>query len=366
MRRKPGGACPHSGRGEVTRLRDTPLRGGWFPPALRSWRRRATVRGMKHFETQDWPNLAAALRRPYQAAYHAMYSSLFGGIVTDPALMLIPLDDHMVHRGDGVFEALKLVEGRLYNLDAHLQRLAHSARGLALALPCELPDLKAIAVETARAARQRNGTLRLFVSRGPGGFGVNPYESPAPQLYVVLTAAATPFMQAHPEGARARSSSVPAKLGHLAAIKNCNYVPNVLMKKEAVDSGVDFALGFDEADHLTEGATENAGVVTADGRLLFPKLDRILAGTTMLRVVDLARQLVADGRLAGVAFADIPRASLRAMREILLTGTTINVTAVTEFDGAPVGQGKPGPVALALDALLNADMRTNPAVLTDV
>ena len=63
---------------------------------------------MKRFDLSDWPELAGRLRRPYQAAYHALYSSLYDGIVTDPVLMLLPLDDHMVHRGDGVFEAVKL------------------------------------------------------------------------------------------------------------------------------------------------------------------------------------------------------------------------------------------------------------------
>lgn len=321
---------------------------------------------MKHFESTDWPLLAARLRRPYQAAYYAMYSSLYDGIVTDPALMLVPLDDHMVHRGDGVFEALKLVDGRLYNLDAHLERLQHSARGLGLPLPHPLPAIKTLAIETTRAARRRDGTLRLFVSRGPGGFGVSPYESPAPQLYIVVTAAGTPFMQTNPGGARARTSAVPPKTGLLAALKNCNYVPNVLMKKEAIDAGVDYTLGFDEQGCLTEGATENAGVVTADGRLIFPRLDHILAGTTMLRVAELAQRLVADGRLAGVAYADIRRDQLRAARELLLTGTTINVTAVTTFDDAPVGDGRPGPVYRALSALLDEDMRTNTALLTDV
>ena len=60
--------------------------------------------------------------------YFAMYSSLWGGVVKDPALMVIPLDDHMVHRGDGIFEAFKCVNGYIYNLDAHLSRLENSAR----------------------------------------------------------------------------------------------------------------------------------------------------------------------------------------------------------------------------------------------
>ena len=321
---------------------------------------------MKRLELSDWPAIAAKLRRPCQAAYYAMYSSLYDAIVTDPALMLVPLDDHLVHRGDGVFEALKLTGGRLYNVHAHLERLEQSARAIALALPRSLAAIRDIAIETARASGHRDGTLRIFLSRGPGGFSVNPYECPASQLYIVVTAAGTPFMQTHPEGARLRSSAVPAKTGGMAAIKNCNYVPNVLMKKEAIDAGVDYTVGFDGRGCMTEGATENVGIVSDAGRLLFPCLENILAGTTMLRTMALAGQLVADGLLTGVECTDIQKPAIRAAREILLTGTTINVAAAISFDDRPVGDGRPGPVYRALSALLAEDMRGNPDLLTQV
>ena len=55
--------------------------------------------------------------------FHAMYSSVLGGIVTDPAFMVLPLDDHMVHRGHAVFDTAMIVNGKLYQLDAHLERL---------------------------------------------------------------------------------------------------------------------------------------------------------------------------------------------------------------------------------------------------
>jgi len=321
---------------------------------------------MKQFDSSDWPALAARLRRPYQAAYLALYSSLYDGIVTDPALMMVPLDDHMVHRGDGVFEAFKAVNGSLYNLEAHLDRLEASARGLSLPLPVGRRELTGLAIETVRAGGRPDCMMRIFVSRGPGGFSVNPYECPQPQLYVIATALGTPFMQLHPEGARLRTSAIPAKSAAMANIKNCNYAPNVLMKKEAVDAKVDFTVGFDETGCMTEGAVENIGIVTGDGRLLFPPLDRILAGTTMRRVMDLARSLVPRGLLKAVAAEPIPRAAVLRAREVLIAGTTINLAAGVEFDGLPIGAGEPGPVYRELSALLLEDMRSNTRLLTPV
>ena len=319
---------------------------------------------MKHFAASDLPDLLKSMRQPFHDGYWAMYSSVYGGIVTHPALMLVPIDDHMVHRGDGVFEALKVVQGSIYNLEAHLDRLEHSATSLALPLPAPRAALRDIVIETVRAAGRKEATIRIFISRGPGSFGVNPYDSRASQLYVVVGASGRPFMQDHPAGARIRSSGVAPKPASLSHIKNCNYVPNVMMKKEAVDAGVDFSAGFDELGYLTEGAVENMGIVTGDQRLLFPRLERILAGTTMLRVVELARSLIPLGVLKDVATADISRQEILAAPEFILTGTTINVVAGVEFDGHPIGTGKPGPVYAALSQLLQDDMSRNSTRLT--
>ena len=69
------------------------------------------------------------------ANFYAMYSSVLGGIVTDPALMVLPLDDHMVHRGHAVFDTATLTHGMLYQLDPHLDRLIKSADGARIPPP---------------------------------------------------------------------------------------------------------------------------------------------------------------------------------------------------------------------------------------
>ena len=72
---------------------------------------------------EDVINKLKYMSYPYQQEYLSMYSSWYGGIIKDPSLMLIPLDDHMVHRGDGIFEAFKCVNGNIYQLEAHFKRL---------------------------------------------------------------------------------------------------------------------------------------------------------------------------------------------------------------------------------------------------
>ena len=78
----------------------------------------------------------SALRARQPVKYSAFYSSQLGRIVTDPALMVIPFDDHMVHRGHGIFDTANLVDGKIYDLDAHLDwalEAWRTCRGLSIA-----------------------------------------------------------------------------------------------------------------------------------------------------------------------------------------------------------------------------------------
>ncbi|CAO0822719.1 hypothetical protein DFAR_3260001 [Desulfarculales bacterium] len=120
------------------------------------------------------------LARPWAGDYLAMYSTWLGGIVTEPWLMQVPIDDHMVHRGDGIFEMAKCMAGRIYQLDRHLVRLAGSAQAIQLELPADLGALKRLVVAVTKVAGLPELAVRIYVSRGPGGFTTNPFECPCP------------------------------------------------------------------------------------------------------------------------------------------------------------------------------------------
>ena len=321
---------------------------------------------LRTLNLEDCERLAASFTKPYHQNYFAMYSSVLGGVVTHPFLMTVPLDDHMVHRGDGIFEVFKCVDGRIYNLQRHLERLERSARAIYLQLPVGLEEMTRIVVETVRLTGQRDALIRLFVSRGPGGFTTDPYECPASQLYVMVGRLNGYPDAFYSDGVRAKSSSVPVKKSYFANIKSCNYLPNVLMKKEAVDNQVEFTVSVDENGFLGEGSTENVGVVTRDGRLKLPRFSRILQGTTVMRATELAEALVAAGTLQDVVFEDITLTEAYSSAEMLLFGTTFDILPVVAFDRHPIGNGTPGPVFRGLRERLRWDMYKNPAAQTPV
>jgi len=319
---------------------------------------------LKRIDCSTYIEHLQTLRRPWHQRFYAMYSSVLGGIVTDPLLMLIPADDHLVHRGDGVFDTFKCVDRAAYNLDAHLKRLVRSGREIGLEWPEGIDGIRAQTLETLTLAGQRDCSCRVILARGPGGFGISPYESPVPALYIIVYALGQPFMQAHPDGAKVKRSQTPVKSGTFATYKHCNYLPNVLMKREAIDAGVDFVVSYDERGFLAEGATENVGIVTAQRELLFPSLEKVLDGTTMLRVMQLAETLIHDGLLTRIAFTGIREEQVKAAHELIIVGTTLNVASACWYEGEPLHHGKPGDVGTALDRLLAHDIQTNPELRT--
>lgn len=321
---------------------------------------------MKFVDRDSYFEALDRSRGKHHADYYAMYSSVFGGVTKDPLLMQVPVDDHLVHRGDGVFETFKCVNGAIYNLGAHLERFEKSARLLDFKMVTAIAEVRELVIETVRAAGKDTCSVRLMLSRGPGSFSVNPYDCVGPQIYIVVSKLKKGFMALHPEGATLGVSQVSAKLSFFARVKNCNYLPNVLMKKESVDMGVDFVVGFDSEQMLTEGATENVGILTAEGELAFPRLDGILCGTTMLRVAELAREHADDLGVRTVSFRDIPRAELDAVREIMVVGTTPDVTFVREFERTKMPGTVAGSVAARLNALLLADIERNEDLRTDI
>ncbi len=312
---------------------------------------------LPHLTAEEATAALAARNEPFHSGYYAFYSSVMGGIVTAPGLMVVPADDHLVHRGDGVFETLKCVNGGVYLWDDHLRRLLHSAGAIGLPVPWSADELADRTAQTIRAGGRRDCLVRMIVARGPGSMGISPYDCPAPALYILAHELKPSFMAAHPGGARVITGSIPVKAGLFATIKSCNYLPNVLLKKEAADAGADFALAYDEAGFLAEGATENFGIVDRAGRLRVPGPGRILPGTTMNRALELARPLVERGLATAIARGPIARDEVAAARELLVFGTTPDVTAAVQLDGQPVGDGTPGPVAVALLGMIEYDIR---------
>jgi len=295
-----------------------------------------------------------------------MYSSVFGGVVTDPALMVIPLDDHMVHRGDGIFDAFKCINGYIYNLDAHLTRLQKSAELVWLELPFDIRAIKQIVIETVAIGGKKDCSVRIFVSRGLGGFACSPKQCHKSNLYVVVLEPEIVPEHFYAEGLSAITSQIPVKPSFFAQAKTCNYLPNVLMEMEAERRKAQFTIALDEQGYIAEMPIENVAIVTKQQILKYPKFDRILKGTSLLRGIELSEELVRSGHLKGICQENITPGEAYKSSEILVFSTAWNVISAVKYDGRIIGNGKPGPVFDRLYELFQKDVTKNEKILTPV
>jgi 4-amino-4-deoxychorismate lyase len=299
-----------------------------------------------------------ALREKQPVKYTAFYSSQLGGIVTDPALMVIPFDDHMVHRGHGIFDTAGIVNGKIYDLDAHLDRFLKSAERSKLKLPGTRAEMRDTIIKTTAASGRRDGSIRYWLSSGPGNLDLTPVAGADPGFFIMIFAGLVYPEKWKTEGVRVMTTTYPIKPPLYAITKNTNYMPNVLMQMEAKEKGFDNGVFIDHEGHVGESSNMNIAFVSKDNVLVHPKFDHILSGCTSLRTLELAQALVKQGQLKDVQVADITQADALASKEMLIIGSSVRVTGVTQWDQHIIGDGKPGPISRALLALLEEDMRS--------
>jgi 4-amino-4-deoxychorismate lyase len=269
-----------------------------------------------------------------------------------------------VHRGHGVFDTGALVAGRIYDLEAHLDRFVLSAARSKLALPGSRGELRDIIVATAAASGVRDGAIRYWLSSGPGSLELSPAAGAQPGFFVMIFGGLSYPERWYTDGLRVMTTTYPIKPALYAITKATNYLPNVLMQMEAKAAGYDNGVFVDANGNVGEGSNMNVAFVMRDGMFRHPRFDHVLAGCTSLRLMELAHSLVGSV-LSGVEVCDIPVEDARSAREMFLIGSSVKVAPVVEWDRQAIGDGKPGPASRALFALLDADMRSGDR-LTDV
>ncbi|XP_030480826.1 D-amino-acid transaminase, chloroplastic isoform X2 [Cannabis sativa] len=289
----------------------------------------------------------------------AMYSSIFGGITTDPAAMVIPIDDHMVHRGHGVFDTAAIMEGYLYELDQHVNRIIRSA-GMAKITPAfDKETLRRILIQTASASKCRNGSLKYWLSVGPGDFQLSPSGCNQPTFYAVVFQDESP--SSYSKGIKVITSSIPIKPPQFATTKSVNYLPNVLSKMEAEEQGAFAGIWLDNEGFVAEGPNMNVAFVTKQNELLMPNFDKILSGCTANRILTLAERLVSEGKLRGVRVGNVSvEEGKKNSTEMMLIGSGILVLPVIQWDDQIIGNGAEGSIAQALLNLIIEDMKSGP------
>ncbi len=269
------------------------------------------------------------------------------GELVDKGDARLSVYDHGTLYGDGVFEGIRVYGRRVFQCQAHVDRLFDSARAIRLAIPYTKQEIVDAMYEAIRANGTEAEYIRLVVTRGIGTLGLNPFKCPEPSVYVIADKIALYPREMYDDGmaviiAKTIRTS-PQMLN--PGIKSMNYLNNILAKIEAVDAGVAEAIMLNDQGHVAECTGDNIFIVE-DSQVATPPLSAgILPGITRAVVIDLARK----SDLPAVE-EDITAARVLRATECFLTGTAAEVIAVTKVDDQPIGDGEVGPVTRKLSA----------------
>ena len=245
--------------------------------------------------------------------------------------------------GDGLFETLRSYSGKIFRLPEHLDRLAHGASRLELSLP-STQVLTRLLYETLQRNRLDDALLRLTISRGEGGPGLDPAPTTTPTLVISARA----FGGYPPEYYLNGVSGVIVQIRRNAAaldpaLKSLSFLNNVLAKLEAKKSGAFEGLFLNLDGFLCEGTVSNLFWIREEKLRTPSATSGILGGITREVALELARKMKIK-----VEEGIYPAEDLLAAEEAFLTNTGLELMPLTQVNGKNVGSGRPGPITCQL------------------
>jgi D-alanine transaminase len=265
-----------------------------------------------------------------------------------------PLDRGFIF-GDGVYEVIPVYARRVFRLEDHLRRLAHSLAHIRLPNPHSHPQWTQIIRELVRRGAHEDQSVYLQITRGVAKRDHAFPEGVPPTVFLMTNALTLPTQEAIDGGVAA--AMLVDNRWLRCDLKTTALLPNVLLRQQAVDAGAVEAVLLRDG-LLTEGAASNIFVVRNGVLLIPPKSNLILPGITYDVVAELAQEH--DVRYE---IRDVSEAEVRSAQELWLSSSTREVLAITRLDGQAVGDGKPGPLFRRMYALfqeLKAQLRRTP------
>ena len=257
----------------------------------------------------------------------------------------ISVFDHGLLYGDGVFEGIRIYNGRIFRLEQHLKRLFASAKAIMLQIPLTKEQLIEACCETCRQNKLKNGYIRLVVTRGVGYLGLNPFRCKNPTVFIIADTIELYPEEMYLKGLKLITASTQRTDAAAVSpsIKSLNYLNNILAKIEAVNAGVVEAIMLNGHGHVAECTADNVFIVR-NGKLETPPVSAgALNGITRQLVMELAAK-----RKIAVSEPNLSRYDLTTADEVFITGTAAEIVPVANIDGRTIGSGRPGPLTLKL------------------
>jgi branched-chain amino acid aminotransferase len=257
----------------------------------------------------------------------------------------ISVYDHCLLYGDGVFEGIRVYNGKVFRLEEHVNRLYDSARSVWLEIPMNREQMAEAVNHTVKVNNKKDGYIRLVVTRGAGSLGLDPRKTTDPQVIIIVDDITLYPPEFYEHGLEIVTAATIRNHPNALSprIKSCNYLNNILAKIEGIRAGCVEALMLNHKGEVAECTGDNLFLVKR-GVLSTPPLDAgILEGVTRNAVIELARAANIPVREAALLRHDVYVAD-----ECFLSGTAAEVIPVVKCDDRLIGTGKPGPITRQL------------------
>lgn len=273
----------------------------------------------------------------------------------DKASAKVSVFDHGLLYGDGVFEGIRVYDGKIFRLQEHMDRLYDSAHAILLTVPLTREEMMKVTEEGVRRAGLKEGYLRHVVTRGVGDLGLDPRKCPTASVIIIFDTIAIWPAERYEQGLTLVTAGTP--INHREAlsprVKSLNYLNHILAKIEATNAGADDAIMLDATGHVAEATGMNLFVWKRQTLLTPPTYAGLLRGVTRDVVVEVA--MAAGYRVQETL---LNRYDIYTADEAFLTGTAAEVAPIRMVDGRTIGAGQIGPVTRDIRTRFLAQART--------
>jgi branched-chain amino acid aminotransferase len=269
------------------------------------------------------------------------------GKLVPKAEATISIFDHAYLYGDGVFEGVRVYNGKVFRLDPHLVRMLDGAKALGFHLgDLTLDSMREAVLETCRKNNHQNGYIRVNLTRGVG-LGLDPKNIDNTPQFVVATNQLRLYDQSFYETGLTMitcSTRVPSPDAINPRIKcTGKYINNIQAKMEANRVGAGEGVMLNAQGYVAEATGDNLFIIKSGTIYTPPPSAGCLKGITRQAAMDLAAQMDIAVKEENLTLIDIYTAD-----ECFLTGTAAEIIPAIELDQRTLGAGKAGDITRKL------------------
>ncbi|WP_394580394.1 D-amino-acid transaminase [Cytobacillus firmus] len=261
---------------------------------------------------------------------------ILNGNLIERSKAKVDIEDRGYQFGDGVYEVIRVYNGKMFTADEHLERLLESGKKIELNIPYSKDQLKQMLIEMIDRNNLELGIVYMQFSRGTSPRN---HAYPGADVAPVLTA----YTRETTRPVESMRNGVKAILIEdirwlRCDIKSLNLLGNIMAKQKAAQSGCFEAIQH-RGDTVTEGSSSNIAIVKGGTLYTHPATNLILNGITRRKINEICSQ-------NGIALKEsaFTKEDLLAADEVFMSSTSAEVTPIIEIEGKPVGNGSPGPI----------------------